>query len=198
MANSRQEETITSQSAERTTRKIAEETSRVGLHMAEASERASRANAEMLTSQAETVHQMWQSGGELASRLTARSADQFARAFGITGDEAQEGTQQTSRNLAAIVQSSSVLSVLTHGLRAISTEWFELMRKRIERSLDHMDTFMRCRTPQDLAAAQSDALRDHLEGVITGAHRIAEISLQTTDEASRKVTENVERVRRAA
>ena len=170
MANPRQEETITSQSAERTTRKIAEETSRVGRHMAEVSERAARANTEMLLGQSETVHQMWQSGSELASRLTARSADQLTRAFGITGDEAQEGTQQTSRNLAAIVQSSSAL---THGLRTISTEWFELMRKRIERSLDHMDTFMRCRTPQDLAAAQSDALRDHLEGVITGAHRIA-------------------------
>ena len=195
MANPRQEETITSQSAERTTRKIAEETSRVGRHMAEVSERAARANTEMLLGQSETVHQMWQSGSELASRLTARSADQLTRAFGITGDEGQEGTQQTSRNLAAIVQSSSAL---THGLRAISTEWFELMRKRIERSLDHMDTFMRCRTPQDLAVAQSDALRDHLEGVITGAHRIAEISLQTTDEASRKVTENVVRVRRAA
>ena len=72
------------------------------------------------------------------------------------------------------------------------------MRKRIERSLDHIDTLIGCRTPQDLAAAQSDALRDHLEGVITGAHRIAEISLQTANEASRKVTENVERVRRAA
>jgi hypothetical protein len=195
MANSRQEETITSQSAERTTRKIAEETSRVGLHMAEVSERAARANAEMLTGQAETAHQMWQSGGELASRLTARSADQFARAFGMSGDEAQENTQQTSRNLAAIMQSGSVL---THGVRAISTEWVELMRKRFERSLDHMDAFLRCRTPQDLAAAQSDALRDHLEGVIEGARKIAQISMQTADEASRKVAENVERVRRAA
>ena len=65
------------------------------------------------------------------------------------------------------------------------------------RSLDHMDTFMRCRTPQDLAAAQSEALRDHLEGVIEGAHK-TQISMQTADEASRKVAENVERVRRAA
>jgi hypothetical protein len=195
MANPRQEETITSQSAERTTRKIAEETSRAARHMTEVSERAARANAEMLTGQAETIQQMWQSGSELASQLTARSAEQFTRAFGITGDDAQESTQQTSRNLAAIVQSSSVL---THGLRAISTEWFELTRKRIERSLDHIDTLMRCRTPQDLAAAQSDALRDHLEGVIKGTHRMAEISVQTADEASRKVTENVERVRRAA
>ena len=195
MANPRQEETNAIQSAERTTRKIAEETNRVGQHMTDVCERAARANVEMLTGQAETVQQIWQSGSELASRLTARSADQFTRAFGITGDEAQEGTQQTSRNLAAIVQSSSVL---TNGLRAISTEWFELMRKRIERSLDHIDTLISCRTPQDLAAAQSDALRDHLEGVISGAHRIAEISLQTANEASRKVTENVERVRRAA
>jgi hypothetical protein len=191
MANPR-EETVT---AERTPRKIAEETNRVSQHMAEASEHAARASAEMLTGNAETVQQIWKSGSELASRLAAQSADHFTRAFGMSGDEALEGTEQASRNLAAIVQSGSAL---THGASAISTELFELMRKRIERSLDHMDKFMRCRTPQDLVAAQSDVLRDHLEGVIKGAHRIAEISLRTTDEASRKVTENVERVRRAA
>jgi hypothetical protein len=195
MANPRQEETNAIQSAERTTRKIAEETNRAGRHMTDFCERAARANIEMLAGQAETVQQMWQSGSKLASQLTARSADQFTRAFGIAGDEAQDGTQQTSRNLVAIVQSSTVL---TRGFGAISTEWFELMRKRIECSLDHMDTLLRCRTPQSLATAQSDAMRENLEGVITGAHRIAEISLRAADEASRKVTENIEQVRRAA
>ena len=195
MANPSQEEKNTSQSAEQTTRKIAEETSRVSRRMAEVSERAARANAEMMTDQAETAHQMWQSGSELASRLAARSADQFARALGIGGDEAQDATLQLSRNLTAIMQSSGVL---THGVRAFSIEWVELMRKRIERSLDHMNAFTRCRTPHDLAAAQSDALRDHLEGMIEGTRKIAQISVQTADEASRKVTENVERVRRAA
>jgi hypothetical protein len=72
------------------------------------------------------------------------------------------------------------------------------MRKRIEYSLDQMDTLLRCRTPQSLATAQSDAMRENLEGVIISAHRIAEISLRAADEASRKVTENIEQVRRAA
>jgi Phasin protein len=195
MANPRQEETNAVQSAERTTRKIAEETNRASRHMTDFCERAVRANVEMLAGQAETVQQMWQSGSKLASQLTARSADQFTRAFGIAGDEPQDGTQQTSRNLVAIVQSSTVL---TRGFGAISTEWFELMRKRIEYSLDQMDTLLRCRTPQSLATAQSDAMRENLEGVIISAHRIAEISLRAADEASRKVTENIEQVRRAA
>jgi hypothetical protein len=37
-----------------------------------------------------------------------------------------------------------------------------------------------------------------MEGLIKGARRIAELTLQTADEVSSKVSENVERVRHAA
>jgi hypothetical protein len=93
------------------------------------------------------------------------------------------------------VQSSAAL---TNGVRAMWTESFELMRREFERSLDEMDEFMRCRTPQELAAAHSDAFRHHLEGMIATTRRIAEISLQTADEAARKASETGERMSRAA
>lgn len=170
------------QSAEASVSKIAEETSRVGRHIAEISELAAHANAEMITGQAKSAERIWQSGTELASQMTTRSADQFARALWIGGDKAEEAAQELSRNIGAIVQSGSVL---THGARAVSTEWFEIMRKRIEQSLDHMETFMRCRSPQDLVAAQIDALRLHVEGLTEAVHRISKVMLKAADEASR-------------
>jgi hypothetical protein len=130
-----------------------------------------------------------------ASRLASRSVDQFARTLGVTNDEAEDIAQQSSRSLGAIVQSTALLS---NGMRAVWTESFELMRRQFERSLDHMDELARCRTPQELAAVQSDAVRRQLEAMIQSTHRIAEISLQTAGEASRQVSETVERVARAA
>jgi len=182
------------QSTEQTTRKVAEETRRAARRMADIGERTARANADIVEGNTRAMHQMWQSGSELAARLASRSVDQFARTMGIS-DEAEDVAQQSSRSLGAIVQSTAVMS---NGIRAVWTESFELMRKQLERSLDHVDELTRCRTPQELAAAQSDAVRRHFEAMIEGTHRIAEISLQAAGEASRKVTETAERVARAA
>src|SRR5436190_18812585 len=162
MANIRPDEKTVTQSAEQTTRKVAEETRRAGRRMADVSERAARANAEIIEGHTHSAQQIWQSGSDLASRLAARSVDQVARALGVTSEEAEDVAQQTSRNLSAIVQSSTAL---TNGMRAIWTESFEVMRREFERSLDQMDEFMRCRTPHDLAAVHSDAVRRHLEGM---------------------------------
>src|SRR5262245_19709480 len=109
IANSQQEETTMNQTAETTTHKMAEETSRLGEHIADADESAARASAEVIAGQAETLNQMWQTGSELASRVTERSADQFTRALKGGGDEAQDPMQQFSSNVGAIVQSGDVL-----------------------------------------------------------------------------------------
>jgi hypothetical protein len=44
---------------------------------------------------------------------------------------------------------------------------------------------LRSRIPQELAALQTDAMCEQLVGVIEGTQRIAQISLQTADEATR-------------
>jgi hypothetical protein len=195
MDNSHQEEGMMTQSAERTTHKMAEETRRATRHIAEQSERAAHANVEIMTSQAEALQHIWRSGNELASRLTARSADQFARALGIGGEETRETAQQVAGNFGAIMQSSSVVA---QGAGAISAEWVDFACQQTELSLQHIQAVLGSRTPQDLAAAQSAALRDQMDGLIKGARRIAEITLRTADEVSGRVTENAERVRHAA
>ena len=155
---------------------------------------AARAGTEILQLNAETVQKALQSSGEIAARLTERSADQFGRMFGISGEEAHKAAQKSSDNLKAIIQSSSVLAEVT---QSVSREWANFTRERMEHNLNRFESLLRCRSPQDLAAVQSEFLRDNLESFLQCAGRIAEMSMQTADEATKRMTEAVERAQAA-
>lgn len=184
-----------SEPAQEAARRMTEETTRTARATADASERAARASAELFQHNTESMQRAWQAGIEAAARLTERSAAQFARAFGLSGEEAQKATKQSSQNVEAIMQSTSAVA---QGWEGISREMMDLMRQGFEQSLGQMDALMRCRTPQELLTLQSSAIRDNLEGFLQSSRRIAEVSMRTADDASRKMTENLERMRRAA
>jgi hypothetical protein len=195
MGNSHQEESTVNQSVEGAPHQIADELSPTTNHVVDESECAARGEAEFITHQAEALRQIWLFGGELASHLTARSADHFARALGIGGEGSEQTAEQVPGNIGVMMQSGSAVARCA---QAVSAEWVDLVLQRTERSLDHLDAMMRSRTAQDFAAAQSEALRDQAEGVIEGARRIAEITLRTADKVSRQVKASVGRVHRAA
>jgi hypothetical protein len=201
MANPRQDEKMAHayQSAQDTTRRVgekaAEQASRMGRAAADAGEGMARAGADLLQHNAETVQNAWQSGLDMVTKMTERSTDQFARTFGLSGDEAQNAMQQSTRNVEALLQSTNVLA---RGIGGISREWFEFVRGRMEHNLSRMDDLMRCRTPQDFAALHSEFLRDNVEGMLQSSRRLAELSLQVADNAAKKMTENGEAARRAA
>ena len=160
----------------------------------EASERAARAGAEMMQKNAETVHQALQSGAEMAARLAERSADQFSRVLGLSGEEAGKAVQKSSENLDAILHSSSMLVEVSQN---ISREWSNFARARLEENVKHFEQLLHCRTPQDFAALQSELWRDNLEGFLLYARRIAETSMQATNAAARRMSAAVEQVRAA-
>ena len=108
------------------------------------------------------------------------------RALGLAGGKTDVTAEQASRNLSAIIQTSQALN---EGVRKVSDEWFKFARARIERAFEHVDKAMRSRTPQELAAIQTEAVRDNLEGMLQSTRRIAELSQQTANEASRKLSE---------
>lgn len=193
MDNSHQEETTINQSAEQTAHKIvADELSPARAHIADETERPAHSNPDFITGQAETFRQILLSGSELASDLTARCTDQFVRAIGIGGEALEDRPQQVA---GTILQSGTAVARYA---QAVSAELVALVLQRTKRSLDHLDAMTRSRTPQDFAAAQSEALRDQAEGVIEGTRRIAEITLRTADAVSRQVKATVGRIRRAA
>ena len=67
----------------------------------------------------------------------------------------------------------------------------------MEQSLNKFEGLVRCRTPQDLAAVQSEFLRDNLESFLQCTRRIAEMSVQVADEANKPTAEAVERAQAA-
>jgi hypothetical protein len=150
-----------------------EEARRIAQISTDVSNRAARAGTEILE----------QSSVEIAARLTERSADQFGRVWGIFGEEVHKAAQKSPDNFDAIIQSSSVLAKVT---QSISREWANFMRKRMQQNLNRFESLLRCRTPQDMTAVQSEILRDNLESFLHCARRVAETSMQVADEATKR------------
>jgi hypothetical protein len=64
--------------------------------------------------------------------------------------------------------------------------------------MDRMNELWRCRTPHDVVAVQSDLVGDALGTVLESSRRMADMSLKLTEDAATHMTENMERMRRAA
>ena len=188
MLNSQTDSDLT-QAVQQTFTNGAEQASRVAQFSTDAGERAARAGTEILQRNVETAQEALQSSAELAARLTERSADQFGRICGIFGEEAHKAAQKSSDNFDAIVESSSALAGMT---QRISREWLNFTRERMEQNLNRFESLLRCRTPQDLAAVQSEFLRDNFESFLQCARRIAETSIQVADQATKRTAEAVE------
>jgi hypothetical protein len=171
----------------------AEQAGRIVQISAEAGERAARAGTEILQRNAETVQEALHSSAEIAARLTERSADHFGRAFGISGEEAHKAVQKSSDNIDAIIHSSSILAEVT---QSVSREWVSFTRERMEQNFNRFDRLLRCRSPQELTALQSEFLRDNLESLLQCARRIAQKAMQMPDETTQPV-EAAERVHAA-
>jgi len=154
--------------------------SRVKDAAARASDRAMRASVEIMQRNAETVQHTLEYGAKLAARMTERSADQFGRAIGFSGEGA---AQRSSRDLEAIVQSGTVLTELTQRL---CEEWVEIARARMDRGFGRIDALLQCRTPQDFAALQSELMRDNLETFLGYARKVGEHSARLADEARQR------------
>ena len=157
MANQRQAEKDMALAGQDAARKIAEETSRAARTVTDTGANVARAGADMMQRNTETVQQAWESGSKLTSKVAERSMDQFARAFGITN--AQHAAQQSSRNMETIAQSGTILA---SGMQTMWREWLDFARNRTEQNFSRFDALLKCRTPQELLAAQSDMVRDNI------------------------------------
>jgi phasin family protein len=187
MANPRQE-------AQESSRKVAEEANRAANKMADAGERTVRAGAAAAQRNAETAREALESGGEAANEWARRSTEHVARAFGFGGEEAEKAMEQSTRNLQAIAQSSTILA---NGMQELSREWLDLLRKSAGRNLTWFNAAAQSRSPQELAAAQSEIVRDNLQDLLQATRRSAEASARMADEATRKMSEAMEAAPRA-
>jgi hypothetical protein len=151
-----------------------------------AGEHATKAGPDLFGSTASAVEQLWRSGFDVASHFAERSSSQLASSIGLSDDKAQQATEQSSRNIDAILQSTRAYA---DAFQSISRELSGFCKERLDRNLEKMSALMRSRTPQELIAAQSDLLRDNMEGFLQTSRRLAEASADVADKATRRLTE---------
>jgi hypothetical protein len=150
-----------------------------------AGEHAMRAGADVIASTASAVGQLWQSGLEMTSHFAERSSRHVARGMSLSNERGQHATEQSSRNIDAIVQSGKTFA---DACQVMSRELSRFYQERLDRNLERVDALMRSRTPQELLAAQSEMFRDYLEGFLQSSRRIGEMSVQVAEQATRRLT----------
>jgi phasin family protein len=111
--------------------------------------------------------------------------------YGLQSKDTKNLAEQTSQHLRAIAESSTVLA---RGMQDVSQEWIGLLQERMQTNLDGLSALARCRSMYDLVALQSSFMRSNMEQMLTNSRRIAELSSRITDEASRTMTVQVERM----
>lgn len=181
--------------ARRAGEQAAEQPRRIGIAAAEATEEVAKTSANLIQQNAEFLRNTWRFGVDVAAAMMGRSTDQFGRTVGLSGSEAQQATERSARNAETILYSATAVS---KGLNGLSQEYFHLVRRQLETNMDRMGELWRCRTPHDILAVQSDLVSDAVGSVLESSRRMADMSLKLTEDAATHMTENLERMKRAA
>jgi phasin family protein len=166
-----------------TARRTTEQAART---LSDAGERTARAGAEAFQRNAEHLNMSWRSGNEAANRFAERSIEQFNKLFGLSGQTARQTVQQSSSNMQAMLESTTIIA---DGLQDLSGEWLRFAQERLEQNMDHFDQLLGCRSPHEYIALQTRIARDNFEAMLQTAHRISERSTRSADEAARKMSE---------
>jgi len=193
MANPRQEDKTnqTAQEAVRqTSEQATEQTRRIGETAVKTGQEVAKASADLLQQNAETLQSALRFGMEMATAMMGRSTDQVSRAFGLSGEGVQQSTEKSAQNAVTILHSTTTLA---KGMRGISQEYFAFARQQMENGLERMNELWRCRTPQDIAAVQSDFVRESVESAVESGQRIADMSLKVTNDAAKNMAQNIDR-----
>jgi hypothetical protein len=158
-----------------------------------------RAGAEGAQTMARTMQEAVQTSLSTASELARLSTDRAMQLFRPRTGDAQSLGDETSQNLQAVAQAGTVLA---RGVQDVSREWFELSQKRLQMNLEGLSSLAQCRSVQDFMAIQTSLIRDNLEQTLDTSRRMAELTQQLAEEATRTVTvqaeKSLQRVSRAA
>jgi hypothetical protein len=148
-----------------------------------------RAGVEGAQTMVRTMQEAVQNSFGAVSDMARRSTAQPLPLFNSSGGDARDLAGQASEHLRAVAQSSTALA---RGVQDVSREVFELSQKRLQTNLDGLNQLARCRSLADLVAAQSSLFRENLEQTLNNSRRLAEMTLQVVDEATRTATVQAE------
>ena len=106
--------------------------------------------------------------------------------LGLSGETARRAVQQSSGNLQAIMEGSSIIA---DGFSNVSGEWIRFTQNWMEQNLENLDHLRDCRTFQDCMTLQTQMVRENLEAVLHSTRRTSELAVKTADEAIRRIGE---------
>jgi phasin family protein len=149
-----------------------------------------QAGAEGAQTAVRTMQETVQTSLSTASELARLSTDRAMQLFHPRTADAQSLAEESSRNLQAVAQAGTVLA---RGVQDVSREWFELSQKRMQMNLDGLRSLAQCRSVPDFMAVQTSLIRDNLEQTLDNSRRMAELTQQLANKASRTVTVQAEK-----
>ena len=169
-------------------RKIAEESARTASAATDQAtrnaEQATRMGADAARQGADTARDTLQSGLNSAVQGFQGVTDQMTKVLGFTGPQADALAKQSSQNMEAVSQASTVIA---KGVQEFSQEWFGLAQNRFQKNMEAMNRLVGCRSVQDFVAVQSDLVRDNLRESLEGGRRLAEVSVRVAEEATKTI-----------
>ena len=172
--------------ARETARRSADQAARSAREMSDAAERTAQTAAETARRNSDQLFSSWRSGADAANQIAERSLEKWSKMFGLSGDSATQAMQQSSGNMQAMLETTTIVA---DGLRELSAQWMQFVQARAEQNLEHFERLTACRTPQDWMASQTQLARDHFEALLETARRTSEHSTRLADEAVRKMSE---------
>ncbi|CAN7250632.1 phasin family protein [Phenylobacterium sp. LjRoot225] len=150
---------------------------------AEANGAAAKANSEILRIQLETAQQAVHSSLEVGIRSFEGLTQNLTRALDVATPN-RDLSEQSAQNVQAVSKASSALA---KGAQDASRAWFELTQKTVRTNLQAFGRLAGCRTLQDVAALQSNLLRDNLQLVIESSDIVARTQSDALKEATRAI-----------
>ena len=154
-----------------------------------------RVSADLLKQNAELLQKSWSFGAEMATGVMNRSSEQLGRTLGLSGDDTQQATHRSTRNVEAILHSATAVA---KGLNGASQEYFDFARNQLAKNMDRINELWRCRTPHDVAAVQSDLVRETVKELFERNRRIADMSVRLAEDAGNQIAKSMEDVKHAA
>jgi hypothetical protein len=121
-----------------------------------------------------------QASQPVASEIVDRATDAFARQGQVTSRLLDQAPQYVQ----AIARSNRILA---RGAGTIALEWFGLRQERVLKNVDSMNDLLACRSMADLVSLQSSLVRQNVEQMIGNSQRLAQISAQVAQEATRTI-----------
>jgi hypothetical protein len=131
------------------------------------------------------IEQTVQEGVEHSARAASELGGRSQERLGRQGREALTLLDQTPDYLQAMARSNRIL---VGGAGTITLEWFGLRQERLLKNLEGMTDLLSCRTIPDFMSLQSALVRGNVERMLENSQRLAQLTAQVAQEATRTLT----------